>query len=144
MNNLKRNWVSSFLLSLADGWRTDIDVEFPIVIVDIGLYFSEIRHCERHEISWHQQRRSKMIPIEIFHSIPATKKKLVEFFLKRKTTNCKLHFCGVDQRHVGESHHIAMTSKSDSKNSLHVWLVEAWKNSSGVSWLHLWNGHVPE
>ena len=62
--------VSSFLLSLADGWRTDIDVEFPIVITDIGLYFGEIRHCERHEISWHQQGRSKMIPIEIFHSIP--------------------------------------------------------------------------
>ena len=40
---------------------------------DIGFNFGEIRHRECHEISRHQQRRSKVIPIEMLHSLTVTK-----------------------------------------------------------------------
>jgi hypothetical protein len=92
-----------------------------------------------------------MIPIEIVHSVTIKasnkNKKVVYGFIWNFSPLgliLYVHLSCVDQRHVGQGHHVAMTSESDSKNSLHVGLVEAWENSSGVRWLHLGHGHVPE
>ena len=55
-----------------------------------------------------------------------------------------LHLCCLDQRHVGKSSHMAMTTQSDGESCLHVGFVEARESSAGIRRLHLRHGHGPD
>ena len=61
------------LLSLVDGRRTDMDVEFPVGVANIGFDFREIGDDETYEVSGHQHGRGEVVPVVIIHSISTRK-----------------------------------------------------------------------